>query len=98
MYLNGADIGYLTHDSVTHWYTEGPFIGSNSLLTPTNNTVAVYAGKSMKAGEPPNNYDDFEFTNLYIDYDTVTIPAPGAILLAGIGAGLTGWLRRRMFC
>lgn len=94
IFLNGADLGCLSVDSEVFWCDEGPFTASDNLFVTGDNTLTVYSGKSMQPGEDPSNWDDFEFTNLFIDYDAA-IPAPGAILLGTLGAGLVGWLRRR---
>ncbi len=77
-----TSIGIFTNDTTTpKLWTEDLFTYSGAMISR-----AVINFNELLA-------DRFAIDNL--TYNTSTIPAPGAILLGSIGAGLVSWLRRR---
>jgi hypothetical protein len=87
------------------WWIESEYGGVNNSYV-TDATTAVAAGGVWYNTYGANSIGPIRVLNLFKvghagDYNyrkqdqLVRIPAPGAIILGGIGVGLVGWLRRR---
>jgi len=64
----------------------GEFVGMETLsLSASNIAYAIFGARQAVSG-----------SSVYADNFTFApVPAPGAVLLGGIGVGLVGWLRKR---
>ncbi|MBN1507359.1 MAG: PEP-CTERM sorting domain-containing protein, partial [Sedimentisphaerales bacterium] len=73
------------------WVNEGGIITSFAgQLTTRNSSRPAISGTNVAWLGYDGHWEVY-----MANWDSATVPAPGGVLLAGMGAGLVGWLRRR---
>jgi hypothetical protein len=91
---------YDATDALLGSVSSGPLTTSNLEWESFSVNSAGVAGAAYWRVDLLGTVNAGTFTNVFFDglqmvTTSAAVPAPGAVLLVGLGAGVTGWLRRR---